>query len=74
MFYYYLVQSLLMLLILVVYVVLARRYKLREREKHINVQAIVEEHYERYLDQEEEYLRENAKLAHETVHVTEVTQ
>ena len=74
-FYYYLVLSLLMLLILVVYVVLARRYKLRERERHVNMQAIVEEHYERYFDQEEEYLRENAKLAHETVvHVTEVTQ
>ena len=74
-FYYYLVLSLLMLLILVVYVVLARRYKLRERERHVNMQAIVEEHYERYFDQEEEYLRENAKLAHDTVvNVTEVMQ
>ena len=59
-FYYYLVLSLLMLLILVVYVVLAKRYKLREREKHINVHAIVEEHYERYFDQEAEYMREVA--------------
>ena len=58
-FYYYLVLSLLMLLILVVYVVLAKRYKLRERERHINIQAIVEEHYERYMDQEEEYLRQS---------------
>ena len=47
-----------MLLILVVYVVLAKRYKLRERERHINIQAIVEEHYERYMDQEEEYTRQ----------------
>ena len=59
-FYYYLVQSLLMLLILVVYVVLAKRYKLRERDKHINIHLIVEEHYERYFDQEEEYMREIA--------------
>ena len=59
-FYYYLVLSLLMLLILVVYVVLAKRYKLRERERHINIQAIAEEHYERYFDQEEEYMREIA--------------
>ena len=51
-FYYYLVLSLLMLLILVVYVVLAKRYKLRERDRHINIYAIVEEHYERYFDQE----------------------
>ena len=56
--YYYLVLSLLMLLILVVHVVLAKRYKLRERERHINIQAIVEEHYGLYvdMDQEEEYI------------------
>ena len=30
----------------------------RERERHVNIQAIVEEHYERYFDQEEEYMRE----------------
>ena len=61
-FYYYLILSLLMLLILVVYVVLAKRYKLRERDKHINIHLIVEEHYERYMyfDQEE-YVREIAK-------------
>ena len=57
-FYYYLVLSLLMLLILVVYAIFAKCYKLRERERHINIQAIVEEHYERYFDQEEEYSRE----------------
>ena len=53
-FYYYLVLSLLMLLILVVYVVLAKCYKLTERDKHVNIHFIVEEHYERYFDQEEE--------------------
>ena len=47
-------------MILIVFVILAKRYKLREREKHINIQAIVEEHYERYFDQEEEYMREAA--------------
>ena len=57
-FYYYQVLSLLLLLILTVFVILAKHYKLREREKHINVQAIVEEHYERYMDQEEQYMRE----------------
>ena len=59
-FYYYLVLSLLLLLILIVFVILAKRYKLREREKHINIQAIVEEHYERYFDQEAKYMREAA--------------
>ena len=62
-FYYYLVLSLLLLLILIVFVILAKRYKLREREKHINIQAIVEEHYERYLDQEEQYMREAPQLS-----------
>ena len=47
-----------MLITLVAYVVIAKRYKLRERGKHINIQAIVEEHYERYIDQEEAYLKE----------------
>ena len=60
-FYYYLVLSLLMLLMLVIYIVLAKRYKLRERDRHINIHAIVEEHYERYFDQEEEYMREIAR-------------
>ena len=61
-FYYYLVLSLLMLLTLVAYVILAKRYKLRERERHINIQAIVEDHYERYFDQEEEYMRASANI------------
>ena len=46
-YYMYLVLLLLLLLILIVFVIFAKRYKLREREKHINIQAIVEEHYMR---------------------------
>ena len=61
-FYYYLVLLLLMLLTLVLFVILSVRYKLREREKHVNIQAIAEEHYERYFDQEEEYMREIAYM------------
>ena len=59
-FYYYLVLSLLLLLILIVFVILAKRYKLRERERHVNIQAIVEEYNERYFEQEDEYRREVA--------------
>ena len=33
-------------------------YTLCERNREINIQAIVEEHYERYMDQEEEYMRQ----------------
>ena len=42
----------------VAFLILSKRYTLRERNREINIQAIVEEHYERYMDQEEEYMRE----------------
>ena len=49
-------QALVVLSVLfVVFVVLSKCYTLRERNREINIQAIVEEHYERYMDQEEEY-------------------
>ena len=61
-FYYYLVLSILLILSLVLFTIAAKRYKLRERERHVNIQAIVEDHYERYFDQEEEYMREAANM------------
>ena len=59
-FYIYLMLPPLAILMLIIFVIIAKRYKLRERERHVNIQAIVEEHYERYYDQEEEYMREAA--------------
>ena len=59
-FYYYLVLSILLILSLVLFTIATKRYKLRERDRHVNIQAIAEEHYERYFDQEEEYMREAA--------------
>ena len=44
-------------ILFVVFLILSKRYTLRERNREINIQAIVEEHYERYMDQEEEYMR-----------------
>ena len=61
-FYYYLVLSILLILSLVLFTITTKRYKLRERDRHVNIQAIAEEHYERYLDQEEEYMREAANM------------
>ena len=52
----------LAIMMMIIFVIVAKRYKLRERERHVNIQAIVEEHYERYLDQEEEYMREAADM------------
>ena len=49
----------LFVVLFVIVDVLSKRYKLRERNREINIQAIAEEHYERYLDQEEQFLREN---------------
>ena len=51
--------SLVLVVLFVVFLILSNRYTLRERNREINIQAIVEEHYERYMDQEEEYRREN---------------
>ena len=51
--------SLFPIVLFVVFLVLSKRYTLRERNREINIQAIVEEHYERYMDQEEEeYMRQ----------------
>ena len=52
----------LAMLMLIIFIIAAKRYKLRERERHVNIQAIAEEHYERYFDQEEEYMRKAADM------------
>ena len=49
---------LVLVVLFVVFLVLSKHYTLRERNREINIQAIVEEHYERYMDQEEEYMRQ----------------
>ena len=51
--------TLLLFLLIGSFLILSKRYTLRERNREINIQAIVEEHYERYMDQEEEYTREH---------------
>ena len=61
-FYCYLALPPLAMLMLIIYVIVAKRYKLRERERHVNIQAIVEEHYDRYFDQEEKYMKEAANM------------
>ena len=58
-FYYYLTKSVIVLLILIVFVILAKRYKYRVRENEVNIHQIVDDHYQRYMEQEEEYDRDN---------------
>ena len=40
-FYIYLMLPPLAILMLIIFVIIAKRYKLRERERHVNIQAIV---------------------------------
>ena len=54
-FYYNITRSVVIFIILLVFVVLAKRYKLRVRENEVNILQIVDEHYERYMNQKEEY-------------------
>ena len=54
-FYYYITKSVLVLIILIVFVILAKRYKYRVRENEVNIVQIVDDHYQRYIEQEEEY-------------------
>ena len=53
------IKSISLVILFVVFLVFSKCYTLRERNREINIQAIVEEHYERYMDQEEEYRKEN---------------
>ena len=54
-FYYYLTKSVLVFIILIVFVILAKRYKYRVRENEVNIVQIVDDHYQRYMEQEEQY-------------------
>ena len=56
--YYYVMKSAVIVIILILFVILAKRYKLRVRENEFNMHFITEEHFERYIDQEEEFRRE----------------
>ena len=51
-------MTVLLVILLVIFLILSKCYTLRERNREINIQAIVEEHYERYMDQEEEYMKQ----------------
>ena len=54
-FYYYITKSVLVLIILIVFVILAKRYKYRVRENEVNIVQIVDDHYQRYLNQREKF-------------------
>ena len=58
-YYYYLTKTGIVLLILVVFVILAKYYKFRVRENEVNIHQIVDNHYQRYMEQEEQYKKDD---------------
>ena len=65
--HYYIIVCFLQLLILTVFMILARRYKYRVRENEANIVQIVDDHYQRYMEQEDEYQRDQEILDKEIV-------
>ena len=53
--YYYITKSVLVLIILIVFIILAKRYKYRVRENEVNIVQIVDDHYQRYINQREQF-------------------
>ena len=54
-FKYYATKTGIVLLILIVFVIVAKYYKFRVRENEVNIHQIVDDHYQRYMEQEEQY-------------------
>ena len=52
------VKGFLILVSLVLFSCVSRRYRYRQRDEIVNVQGMIEEIYERRMDQEEEYMQE----------------
>lgn len=69
---YEIVALILQIILFLAFLFLSKHYTLRERKREVNIQAIAEEHYERYLDQEE-CMREqvllpfNVEQTHESI-------
>ena len=53
--YYHLTKIVLLLIILIVFVILAKCYKYRVRENEVNIYQIADDHYQRYMEQEDQY-------------------
>ena len=56
--YYYVFKGVIILIIMILFIVLSRNYKLRVRDNEVSIHWIAEEHYAKYIEQENEYRRE----------------
>ena len=63
---YYILKCVIVLIVLIVFLILANCYKYRVRENEVNIIQIVDEHYRRYMEQEEEHIREEQIYNEET--------
>ena len=66
------VKVFLILVSLVLFSCLSRCYRYRQRDEIVNVQGMIEDTHERWLDQEEEYMEEQ-KAFYETNHLYNAT-
>ena len=57
-FYFHTTKSVLVLIILIVVVILAKCYKYRMRENEVNIVQIVDDHYQRYISQREQFMND----------------
>ena len=53
-FYYYLAQSIILIFVLILFIIVSKWYKLRARDNPININLIVADHVEKYINQREE--------------------
>ena len=60
------VKVFLILVSLVLFSCVSRRYRYRQRDEIVNVQGMIEDTHERWLDQEEEYMQEQRLFYHTT--------
>ena len=61
------VKGFLILVSLVLFSCVSRRYRYRQRDEIVNVQGMIEDTHERWLDQEEEYMQEQRSFYQTTV-------
>ena len=54
-FYYYLTQSIIFIFIVILFIIVSKWYKLRTRNNPINVNLIVADHVEKYINQRKEH-------------------
>ena len=56
--YYFIFKTITIVLIIILFFILAKCYRLRIRENEVNLHVIAEEHYERYIEQDQDHRRE----------------